>query len=240
MNNSLKPLSKDGIFFGYLIGPCFFTIIVWFYNSLYTSNNQTLIILFLFNAFIGIITTFILIKKKYAYQFFLTRSIWWLCADLPLIYSCYLGLSYWLGSKTTVVFLLIIIASLMGWAISFFYAKDGFSRNINININNGVIDLETAQWNIQYSEILSVKDNDRSRTEKIRLISRFVIPIAPPIYLMIVRDFPSDQQMSLMTVIVSYMAVLIFSISGLSAGLSQSIREIETRIKKKIMIKTLE
>jgi hypothetical protein len=181
-----------------------------------------------------------LIKNKNAYQFFLTRSIWWLCADLPLIYSCYLGLSFWLGSKTTVVFLLIIIISLIGWTISFFYARDGFSKNIEININNGVINLENAEWNIQYQEIISAKDNDSTRVEKIRLLSRFIIPIAPPIYLMIVRDFPSEQRLSLMAILISYLAVLLFSISGLSAGLSQSIREIETRIKQKIMIKTLE
>jgi hypothetical protein len=240
MNSNLKPRSKDGTIILYLLGPCFISIMFWFGYSLYTSHNITWIILLLINIFIGVFTTLMLKKNKRAYQFFLTRSIWIICADLPLIYLCYLGLSYWLGSKTAVVFFLIILTSLIGWAISFIYAKDGFSKNIEININKGVIDLETAQWNIQYSEVLSAKDNDSSRMEKIRLLSRFVIPLAPPIYLLIVRDYPSDKQLSLMAILIAYMATLLFSISGLSVGLSQSIRDIERRIKKKIMIKSLE
>jgi hypothetical protein len=61
--------------------------------------------------------------------------------------------------------LLLIITSIIGWTIQFFYASKYYAKNIDINIKNGVIDLESAQWNIQYQEILSTKDNDRSRVE---------------------------------------------------------------------------
>jgi hypothetical protein len=240
VNNNLKPRSKVGTIFLYLIGPCIATSFLWFLGSLFSSNRIIWIILLFLNAFIGIFTTFILTKNRRAYLFFQTRSIWIICTDLPLVYLCYLGLSYWLGTKTTIVFLLLIITSIIGWTIQFFYASKYYAKNIDKNIKNGVIDLESAQWNIQYQEILSTKDNDRSRVENFSLLSKYLTSLGPPIILWIMRDYPGDQKLSFMTVVLIIPAILLFSISGESAGLSKFVCEIEAKIKQNIMIKTLE
>lgn len=240
MNTKTHDHSKGWITRFYLLGPCITTIFCWFLGSLYISNKIIWIILFLLNAFIGILITLILIKNKRAYQFFLTRSIWILCLNSSLIYLCFLGLSYWLISKTTLIISLLIITSLIGWVVSFFIAKNGFNQNIDINYKNGVIDLESAQWDIQNQEVFSSKDRDKSRVDKILVLTRILISLIPPIVALIMRNYPSNQKLSLMTVMFSTAAIILFSVSGLSAGLSQSIRELETRIDKKVMIKTLE
>ena len=53
VNNNLKPRSKDGTIFLYLLGPCIATSFLWFLGSLYSSNREIWIILLFINAFIG-------------------------------------------------------------------------------------------------------------------------------------------------------------------------------------------
>jgi hypothetical protein len=171
--------------------------------------------------------------------FFLVRVGWCIGIAIPMFYYCYLGISSLKNIPTLTILPLSILILITSWVISFYVAKRGFLRNLEINKTREVINIETSEWNLQKPEIVSTKDADESRNEKILRIGRSLIYLVPAVVSIYFRGLFWDQKIILNVMITGTVIVLMISLSGLSAGLARAVFEIESDLNGPIRIRPL-